>query len=267
MMKTLMKSLPALALGLLTVFSSFETVRAEDSQSQDNIGQIADITTTVGGNVKDCSESLSEFLSTTTDEQALDLVVGALEKAGLDGGWAKQIGGLKKFAGIAGKLLDAITVGDTVRQLSNVWDDRAAFSSVFADQMTGYAADAVSGLVSGLIKTYGTALIAGGTVVAPGIGTIIATGGVWLVSWAGGELAGWAFEKIAGTEVIRDGMENLGGIIWDWFHNGGGDDGSGQKGKPGDEPSPFDSQPESGTGDSSGKKEHFQGLKPFKLLD
>lgn len=47
----------------------------------------------------------------------------------------------------------------------------------------------------------------------------------------------------------------------------GVDDGNGQMCKPGDEPGPFDSQPESGTGDSSGKKEHFQGLKPFKLLD
>ena len=257
MTKKLLKLFSFLALGLLAVASTSAPLYADNAQSNDNIGEIADITTEVGGNVKDCAESLHEFLSTTKDEKALDIVVGALEKAGLDKGWAKQIGSLKKFCGIAEKLLDAITIGNTIRELENVWDDRTAFSKVFADNMTEYASDAVAGLVSAAVKTFGTGVIAGSTIVAPGLGTIVATGGVWLVSWAAGEIAGWAFEKLAGTDVIRNGMEELGGAIWDFFH--GGQDNVGRD--------PFDEIPESGGGNSSGGGNRYQGLKALKLID
>lgn len=71
------------------------------------------------------------------------------------------------------------------------------------------------------------------------------------------------------TEISIGFGKALGPLLDALFpgEDAGADDGSGQMGKPGDEPSPFDSQPEGGTGDSSGKKEHFQGLKPIKLFD
>lgn len=259
-MNKMLKSISVLAFGLLSVFGTSTSLYAAESRSSDYIGEIADATATIGGNVKDCAESLQEFLSTTKDEQALDIVVGALEKAGLDKGWAKQIGSLKKFCGIAEKLLDAIKLGNTVYKLEKVWDDRTAFSKVFADQMTEYASDAVAGFVSAAVKTFGTGVIAGSTIIAPGLGTIVATGGVWLVSWAAGEIAGKAFEKLAGTDVVRKGMEELGGAIWDLFHGGSDDD---------DGTDPFDEEPEGngGGGGNSGGANRYQGLKALRLID
>ena len=265
MMKKLLKSFAIFALGLFAVTGPATSLYAASAQSTDNIGEIVDVTTDVGGDVKDCAESISQFLADTNDEQALDILVNALKKAGLKGGWAKQIGQLKQFAKYAGRLLDAIKIGDTVRQLSNVWDDRAAFSSVFADQMTEYASDTVGALVSEAVKYGGTALIAGSTIVAPGVGTIVATGGVWLVSWIAGEVAERVFELVCGTEVIRSGMESIGGFIWDLFHNpGDSDDDSDKVCKPGDDP--FDDDPDNGGDSKSGRANSYQGLKALRLI-
>lgn len=271
MMKSLFKIFALLGLELMAVVGTPTSLYAGDAKSSDTIGEIADITTDVGGNVKDFAESLQEFLATTKDEKALDIVVGSLEKAGLDKGWAKQIGSLKKFCKIAEKLLDAIRLANSGNELKNAWDDRAAFSEVFADNMTEYAADAVAGLVSAAVKTLGTSVIAGSTIVAPGLGTLVATGGVWLISWAAGEFAGSAFEQLAGTDLVRNGMEELAGAIWDLFHKkpdnpGGGDD-------------PFATPPENGGGNgpmcpapgngggNSGDANRYRGLKPLRLVD
>ena len=258
MIKTLIKSFSVFAVSLVAAVAPISAHAADQGDS--GIGKVVDVGQNVGGTLQGFSEDLADLLASTKDEKALDILVGALKKAHVGDGWAKQIGNLRKFAGIAGKLLTVVNAGNNIKTLYDAFDDRAAFQDAFADIATDLAAEIVGDAVSLWVKSAGTSLIVGGTVVAPGVGTLIATGGVWLLSWAAGEATQWVVKKIVGMDDIRNAIKEVGGVIWDALHPSSGGHGD-EDGK-----GPFDGQPDDDTTDPNGSNGRYQGLKPIKLL-
>ena len=256
MIKTLLRTFSVFAVSFVAAVAPMSAQAADQGES--GIGKVVDVGQNVGGTLQGFSEDLADLLASTKDEKALDILVGALKKAHVGDGWAKQIGNLRKFAGIADKLLTIVNVGSNMKTLYDAFDDRAAFQDAFA---TDLAAELVGDAVSLWVKSAGTALVVGGTVVAPGVGTLIATGGVWLLSWAAGNATEWVVKKIVGIDDIRNAIEEVGGVIWDALHHPAKDDG----GDPEEGPGPFDGQPDSGNGNGNSKG-RYQGLKPIKLL-
>ena len=281
-----LKSIPLLFLGLMAAVAPLNTAHADDSVMDDGIGQVVNVAKNTTDALKDASTSIADFMAKTTDEKALDILVASLKKAGMNPTWAKQIGSLRKFSSvakgaskIAKSLFKALQLGEHVAQIENSWNDRAAFSKVAADIMTEMAAEALGGLVSKVIKAqFGTAIVAAGTTIAPGVGTIVAAGGVWVMGWVAGKLVEKGVEKVADIEVIRKAMEEIGGAIWDYFHHGSGesddresrepeDGGNGQVCRPGDDP--FDTEPTDGNpkgGGNGPSRTGYQGIKGIQVF-
>lgn len=253
-----------------------------EAQVQEAIGKGVDYFGSSSGSVESIAEAFADALRDNSNEKQLDGLVKGLENVGIEGGWAKQIGKLKKIGGVANFLSKAVNslnngvvAGDLIAAAQN--RDRTAFQQIIADQLTGMAADFIAGQISNLVYKHATGVAATGLV-----------SGGWTLIWAGVEFAAGVFIDAYGggliqeaiqTTFINDLLLDLGGAIYDSIFsdkesgeegtssdngNGSPDDGNGMMCKPGDDP--FDSQPESDGGESGEKKGRYQGLKDIKLF-
>ena len=274
-----LKSIPLLFLGLMAAVAPLNTAHADDSVADDGIGQVVNVAKNTTDALKDASTSIADLMAKTTDEEALDILVASLKKAGMNPTWAKQIGDLRKFAGVAKKLVKVLQASEYAARLNDSWNDRVEFSEATADILTEMAAEAIGETVSEVVAAkFGPAIIAAGTTWFPGVGTIVAAGGVWVMKWGVGKLAEKGAEKVFDTEVIRKGMEEIGGYIWDYFHHGPSesddresrepeDGGSGQVCRPGDDP--FDTEPADGNAKGGGNgpsRTGYQGIKGIQVF-
>ena len=223
-----------------------------------DIGDVIDAGEETASNLNEFTDDLLGVLTGKGDETCVAMV-NLLDKAGLQGGWAKQIGSLKRVSGVLdafGKVLNVLKAGNTVKKLYDAYqaDDKEAFANIVADQLADAAAGAVAGLISNWIKTQGTAIVIGSSVIAPGVGTVVAIAGVWVVSWAAGEGVDRAIHALLEKDEVRAGLVGVGNMIWDLLHH--------QKNNDDD---PFDSLPSNQDGEKKDSG-HFQGLKPIELV-
>ncbi len=144
-----------------TSYSAWETVDAAST----GVGSTKAVVDTLNSVLRDHAEAAPDL-------------VNLLDKMGLDGGWAKQIGVLKKISG----KLDVIDVvlehGDTVVQLTSAYQDknRDEFAKIIADKMIEIVAQAAGGLAGKLFYSkvpgaIAAAIVTGGwsILAAPGL--------------------------------------------------------------------------------------------------
>lgn len=245
------------------------------SNSSQGMMEYVDLYGDYSGNVSTFSEKLAEAVGKTKDDTALENIVGALDSAGLEGGWAKQIGSLKKISGVFSVFSDAIDLinkADTAKQLGEAFaeNDKARFSEIVADAITDFAAGKISDLVGKLIYRTGAKWVIASSAGGP-VTMLVSAAGVFVLGWVGSYAAEKGVEWIMNTETVRKVLIGIGNTIWDWLKGSESNNGNGQVCYPGQDPGnqggPFDGQPESGS--SNGKNEpsgRYQGLKPIKLF-
>ena len=205
------------------------------------------------------------------------------DKVGVDGGWAKQIGAIKRIKGSSefiSKALTGLSRGAKAMELIAAFNDgeKEVFKDIVADEITSLVASWLGEIVSKAIITNLQSVVVGSLAGGP-IAMILAEAGVLVGGWVAGETTEWLVEMTVNETALRDYLEQLGGAIYDGLKgdsegekgdaavddgNGSPDDGNGMMCKPGDDP--FDSQPESDGGESGEKKGRYQGLKDIKLF-
>lgn len=246
------------------------------SVASEQAGQATDFFDDANGKVADVTEALYDAIADkATDEQALSMLMNGLEKVGIKGGWARKLGELNKIKGVTNafsKAISALNAGKTTGKLAAAYqnNDKSAFRSIVADQLTDLAAGLVSAAVVKVIQVAGTAAIGAAALTGPGF--IIAGGAVLVAQWVVG---GWVEEKI--SDAIKDGsmygaFQKVGDMIWDML-GGRKDDDTPEKVQiclpgenPGDDHPGFDEPPENGPGNSGGSG-RYQGLKALKLIE
>lgn len=229
-------------------------------QAQKILGQTQDFVDDTNSNVSNAKDLLENALSAAKDSGALKDLVDKLDKIGLDDK-------LEKIGGVAdkiGNVLDVISHVETAYELVEAFqrDDRDKFAEIIADSITDMTADFLADKASAWLYKQGV-VTAGAGIVTGGTSLILAgvelVGG-WVLSQYGSD---W-ISSLMNQEPIRGLLLDLGGWIYDMMKGKPEDDGNGQMCKPGDS-DPFDSQPESGTENSSDKKGKFQGLKKLEI--
>lgn len=229
-------------------------------QAQKVLGQAQDFVDDTNSNVSNAKDLLENALSAAKDSGALKDLVAKLEKVGL-GDKLEKIGGV---ADKIGNVLDIIKGAETAYELIDAFqdNDRERFAELIADGITNMTADFLADKASKWLYKQG-AVTAGAGIVTGGTSLILAgveLAGGWVLSQYGSDWISSLMDK----EPIRGLLLDLGGWIYDMMKGKPEDDGNGQMCKP-DDSDPFDSQPEGGHGDSSGKKEKFQGLKKLEI--
>lgn len=264
-MKNVFKHVAVAVLGVVALISTpvFQSAAAEgylDSQAHhenESIGEVTDAMGILYGHTGEFAEKLGTALGKAKDEGALTNMISALDKAGFEGGWAKQIGDLKAIGGACdalSKSFEILGYYKTAVELENAFDagDRAAFQKIVADQITDFASSKLVDLFNKFAYTAGTKLVvasaAGGpvTLLVTAVGVVAVT----LLLDKGIEIG---VEKLMESETVRKWLLDFGGWLYDVL---GGK-------QPSDDP--FDDLP-SGQKGQGGSSEHFQGLKPIKLI-
>lgn len=262
--------------------SAADPVFVNEVQVSEAVGTGVDFIGGASGSVENIAESFKNALLDNSNEKQLDGLVQGLEKVSFESGWAKQVGKLKKIAGVAGFLSKAIgslgdgqLAGELVAAVQA--QDRVAFQNIIADKLTSMAADFIAGQISKLVYKHATGVAATGLI----------SGGFTLL-WAGVEFAAGVFVDAYGGELIKKAIEStfindllldLGGSIYDSMFSreqsgeekksqGEGneviDDGNGMMCRPGE--GPFDSNPEGDRKESGNRENRYQGLAPIKLF-
>lgn len=259
--------------------------KAESLNSEDyaEIGEVVDGFQGVAEDVSNVSNKLHKVLADKNNDETRDFIMELLDKVGVDGGWAKQIGTIKKIKGSSefiSKALTGLSRGAKAMELIAAFNDgdKEVFKDIVADEITSLVASWLGEIVSKAIITKGQGVVVGSLAGGP-IAMILAEAGVLIGGWAAGETTEWLVEMTVNETNLRDYLEQLGGAIYDGLKgdseeekgdaavddgSGSSDDGNGMMCKPGDDP--FDSQPESDGGESGKKADRYQGLKEIKLF-
>lgn len=182
-------------------------VDAEEKSPWETVSDISGTISGFFGQGKEGSDFLLEILR-DKDKEYTDIttkLVEILNKCpGLKGGWAKQIGVLKKISN-AFKVLDIVgKIGEVAADSKALWEYyKAGDQDKFAEKLADLAIEAVSGFigaaVGGAVKTaVGMAAVALG-IPTGGVGGII----VSAAGWAAGE---YVSAKV--TEWVEDLLKN-----------------------------------------------------------
>ena len=242
---------------LASIFAASSAFAVGNDYANSGVGKSLDFFKTGNELVSDTAENLSIALSKAKNDDVLDALVKAVEKAGIDGGWAQQIGKLKSIAKSAGSVAKVLGLAITALEVKDIYDElvrlraggeqnKETFKKLVADAITEKSAEIIGGVVQGTVTTTGTALVAPS---APSVvGFVILEGCVLVTGWVSGEATEWAWSKLLHQEAIRNLLLDLGEFIWDHAgvdgktDGGVGPGGNGQVCKPGDDP--FDGEPE-----------------------
>lgn len=230
---------------------------SQEHQANEEIGEVIDTLGDFYGTTGDFSKNLGKALGKATDEGALSNMVAALDKAGFEGGWAKQIGDLKAIGGAYGALSKSFEVLGYYKnavELENAYKagDRAAFQELVADQITDFASGKLVELFNKFAISEGTKLVVASAAGGP-VTLLLTAAGVVAATLVGDKLIEVGVEKLMGSEAVRNWLLDFGGWLYDVLG--------------GRQPSedPFDSMP-SEHGDGKDASERFQGLKEIKLI-
>lgn len=265
-----------------TIFTSVKSDYAyaadpgNGSYNSEAASEVVDLYGQYSGNLSEFSGKLADAVAGTKDNATLDNIVGALDQVGLESGWAKQIGALRKIGqvfDIFSKAIDLINKVDTAQDLYDAFKagDKETFSNIVADQITEFAAGQLSSLFTKIVYTEGMKLVVASSAGGP-VSMILTGAGVFIVGWVGAYAIEQGVEWLMDREAIRNVLVGIGDAIWDAL---GGNDGNDMMCKPDDNPDdPFNSNPQNQGGNSSGgtnngssgKKDGYQGLKPIHLF-
>ena len=177
-MKTFAKT--KISILIISIFLGIISIQANAADTSHptsySTWEAVDTASTGVGSTKAVADTLNSILRDHADA-APDLV-NLLDKMGLDGGWAKQIGALKKISGkleVIGFVLDH---GDTVVQLTSAYQNknRDEFAKIIADKMIEIVAQTTGGLAGKLFYSkvpgaIAAAIVTGGwsILAAPGL--------------------------------------------------------------------------------------------------
>ncbi|MBQ7190315.1 MAG: hypothetical protein IJR99_12970 [Kiritimatiellae bacterium] len=262
---------------LLMVSAIFTSVKSEyayaaspgnGSYNSETVSEAVDLYGQYSGNLSEFSGKLADAVAGTKDDATLDNIVGTLDQVGLEGGWAKQIGSLRKIGqvfDVFSKAIDFINKVDTAQNLYDAFKagDKETFSNIVADQITEFAAGQLSSLFTKIVYTEGMKLVVASSAGGP-VSMILTGAGVFIVGWAGSYAIEQGVEWLMDRDAIRNVLVGIGDAIWDALGGKNDDD---MMCKPGDNPDdPFNSNPQNPGGNSSGGEDGYHGLKPIHLF-
>lgn len=219
-MFTILALLAALGFATLPLLDA----RAEESSEQaDYVQNGIDFFDSANDKISDVTDDVYDALvKSSKDEKTLQMLTNALNKVGVKGGWAKQLGELNKVKGFTKAFslaLKAISTAKTVGELSAAFNagDKELFRKIVADQLTDAASGLVGVAAGTLVHAAGAAIIGAAALTGPGF--IIASGVVLVADW-------YISDKVETTvsDAIKDGtmynaFQDVGDIIWNLIEN------------------------------------------------
>lgn len=168
------------AVGQTTVAKADTNIVSKSSVSDNSVNpyEVVDTASGIVSNSKSVIDTINTVLKDKKYADASPDLVKLLDSLGLEGGWAKQIGKLKKISGKLDIIEKVLKHGNTAVQLSEAYSagDREKFTQIIADTMIDVVAGIAGGLAGKLFYSrvpgaIAAAIVTGGwsIIAAPGL--------------------------------------------------------------------------------------------------